>query len=177
MNRQIHWNEYMSRFQYKIQYVEGATNKVVDCLSRYYENNNADEFTPIQDYANADVHLDPEWDDLPSNRIAELHARMTQRSAQLSKDVQESRDQEASEMASHLLLVTPTPGAKDEDPTIAESHTNGPPLKARLEQDTPFLAAVQKGYGEDPLFRKVIESPTEFSTFVIRDKTIYTKNR
>ncbi|GBE77187.1 Transposon Ty3-G Gag-Pol polyprotein [Sparassis crispa] len=166
----------MSRFQYKIQYVEGATNKVADCLSRYYENDNADEFTPIQEYANTDAHLDPEWDDLPSNRIAELHAGTIQRSAQLPKDVQESRDQEASEMASHLPLITPTPGAKDEDPMIAELYTNGPPLKAHLEQDTPFLAAVQKGYGEDPLFRKIVESPTEFSTFVIWDKTIYTKN-
>ncbi|GBE77458.1 hypothetical protein SCP_0103330 [Sparassis crispa] len=152
MNRQIRWNEYMSRFQYKIQDVEGATNKVADCLSRYYENDNADEFAPIQDYVNADVHLDPEWDDLPSNCIAELRAGTIQRSAQLPKDVQESRDQEASEMASHLPLVTPALGAKDEDPTIAESRTNGPPLKAHLEQDTPFLAAVQKGYGEDPLF-------------------------
>ncbi|GBE89938.1 hypothetical protein SCP_1702640 [Sparassis crispa] len=109
--------------------------------------------------------------------IAELRVGIIQRSAQLPKDVQESRDQEASEMASHLPLVTPTPGAKDEDPTIAESRTNGPPLKAHLEQDTPFLATVQKGYGEDPLFRKVVESPMEFSTFIIRDKTIYTKNR
>ncbi|GBE83164.1 Transposon Ty3-G Gag-Pol polyprotein [Sparassis crispa] len=176
MNRQIRWNEYMSQFQYKIQYVEGATNKVVDCLLRYYENDNADEFAPIQYYANADARLDPEWDDLPSNRIAELCAGMIQCSAQLPKDVQESRGQEASEMASHLPLVTPTSGAKDEDLTIAESHTNRPPLKAHLEQDTPFLAAVQKGYGEDPLFRKVVESPTEFSAFVIRDKTIYTKN-
>ncbi|GBE87762.1 Transposon Ty3-G Gag-Pol polyprotein [Sparassis crispa] len=166
----------MSRFQYKIQYIEGATNKVADCLSRYYENDNADEFAPIQDYANADAHLDPEWDDLPSNHIAELCTGTIQCSAQLPKEVQESRDQEASEMASHLPLVMPTTGAKDEDPTIAESCTNGPPLKARLEQDTPFLAAVQKGYGEDPLFRKVVESPMEFSTFVIRDKTIYTKN-
>jgi hypothetical protein len=34
----ICWDKYLSHFKYKIMHVPGITNKVVDCLSCYYEN-------------------------------------------------------------------------------------------------------------------------------------------
>ncbi len=43
-NHQIHWIEYMARFDLKLQHVPGKENKVADCLSHYYENNNTDKF-------------------------------------------------------------------------------------------------------------------------------------
>ena len=73
-NRQIRWLEYMARFDYDVQHVPGRENKVADCLSRYYENDNADESHPIQDYVNADARLDPDWDDLTTRRVLELQA-------------------------------------------------------------------------------------------------------
>ena len=36
--RLICWDEYLSRFKYEIMHVPGVLNKVVNCLSRYYEN-------------------------------------------------------------------------------------------------------------------------------------------
>lgn len=41
-NRQIRWIEYMARFDYTLEHVAGKDNKVADCLSRYYENDNAE---------------------------------------------------------------------------------------------------------------------------------------
>ena len=73
--RRVHWLDYMSRFDYTVHHVPGKDNKVADCLSRYFKNNNADEFHLLQEYVNTDICLDPDWDHLPQTRIEELHAR------------------------------------------------------------------------------------------------------
>jgi len=53
--------------------VKGVKNKVADCLSRYYEMEGGkgvqDECV---DWANADMRLDPEGDDLPQDQLREL---------------------------------------------------------------------------------------------------------
>ena len=72
--RQERWSQYIQRFRHTIEYVKGIDNKVSDCLSRYFENDTWEDVTPRQDLVNADVHLDPDGDDLPSGRLAEVHA-------------------------------------------------------------------------------------------------------
>ncbi|KAF8553605.1 hypothetical protein OG21DRAFT_1373466, partial [Imleria badia] len=65
-SRQIHWIDYMSRFDVNIVpvYAKGSENRVVDCLSCYYENEEGDNAQDEEiDWANADVRLDPEGDD------------------------------------------------------------------------------------------------------------------
>jgi len=57
-------DEYLSHFKYKIMHVPGVTNKVVDCLSRYYENDRYDEIHESHHYVSADVQLDPNYEDL-----------------------------------------------------------------------------------------------------------------
>ena len=37
-SRQTRWWEYLSRFNFTIQHMDGDTNCVADCLSWYYEN-------------------------------------------------------------------------------------------------------------------------------------------
>jgi len=53
--------------------MKGVENKVANCLSRYYE---MEEGKGVQnecvDWANTDVRLDPEGDDLPQDRLREL---------------------------------------------------------------------------------------------------------
>ncbi|KAJ2972547.1 hypothetical protein NUW54_g12247 [Trametes sanguinea] len=70
--RLIRWDEFISKFQVEIEHVPGATNKVADCLSRYYENDHPDEIHPVQVYVNADVRLEPERSELTRLRQAEL---------------------------------------------------------------------------------------------------------
>jgi len=70
-SRQVHWMEFLARFDYDIMYVKGETNLVADTLSRYYESNNWDEMKDTPQYVNADARLDPEGEDLPWDRFKE----------------------------------------------------------------------------------------------------------
>ncbi|OBZ76509.1 Transposon Ty3-G Gag-Pol polyprotein [Grifola frondosa] len=161
---------------YDITYMEGTKNKVADCLSRYYENDNADDYMPIQDIANADVRLDPEWDDLPQNCVLELRAGHIISSQPLPQ-LQEARDLEAAEMAAAVHEERAVNTAGNNNPTLGESLANGPPLRPWMEKSMDFDKVVKGGYSKDPLFQKVLESPTQFTTFVVRDGMIYTKSR
>ena len=40
-----------------VVHVEGEANKVADCLSRYFENDGADDVHLIEEYVNADIRL------------------------------------------------------------------------------------------------------------------------
>ena len=46
-------------------HVEGAENKVADCLSHYYENDMAEDVHLQVIYMNADIRLNPKLDELP----------------------------------------------------------------------------------------------------------------
>jgi len=53
-------------------HVPGVTNKVADCLSRYYENDRYDEIHKSHHYVSADVRLDPNYEDLTDLRLQEI---------------------------------------------------------------------------------------------------------
>jgi len=72
-SQQIQWTDYLSRFNAEIIYVKGVENKVADCLSRYYEVEGGEGVqNECVDWANADMRLNPEGDDLPQDRLREL---------------------------------------------------------------------------------------------------------
>jgi hypothetical protein len=73
-SRQMHWMEYLSRFDYDIQYVKGSSNKVADSLSQYYQSDTEDDLHPQYDFVNVDSQLDPEGEDLLWNRLVEVRA-------------------------------------------------------------------------------------------------------
>ena len=64
-SRQTRWWEYLSRFNFTIQYVDGDTNRVADCLSRYYKNDGPDDYHPDHDFVSADAKLDPDGELIP----------------------------------------------------------------------------------------------------------------
>ena len=169
--RRVRWMEFLARFDYDPVHVPGTDNKVADCLSRYYQEDRADEFHPPTEYVNVDERLDPDWDMLPSNRIGELLAgRVTrqnpdgltpgERDAQRALKMRpEPRVAEAEEMAEAAAKeqTTRTPSTEPQQPrpgprTVADTQGNGPPLKPLLEQERGFLQAVRGGYQRDPLF-------------------------
>jgi len=55
----------MSRNGYRSGLVTGIDNVVADALLRYYKNEMEGKTIPVHDYVNADLHLDPEGNDLP----------------------------------------------------------------------------------------------------------------
>ena len=66
-------------------HVNGIDNKVVDCLSRYYENDMSDDNHSENTYVNVDIRLDPDGKLLPTDHYTELHAAATRRSKHLTE--------------------------------------------------------------------------------------------
>lgn len=111
---QIRWYEYLARFKYNIMYIPGKLNKVVDCLSRYHENDNYQDDIPDYDMVNTDMCLDPDGDDLPQSRLIEIRGgrilRRTRQRAErkarakgnpIPQDRMEARAVEAEQYAQH----------------------------------------------------------------------------
>ena len=199
-NRQIRWLEYMARFDYQLMHVPGKDNKVADCLSRYYENDNVDDLHPPQDYVNADVRLDPDWEDLKISRILELSAgRITRSNPQgldpKERDAQkelkmrvEPRTTEAEEMAqaaekSKNTTTSPpetpiVPSEGEEVPvTVWDALSTGPSIRETFNQDDSFMTCVKQNYIKDKIFSKILANPGHYKSFQIRDGYIYTVNR
>lgn len=62
----------MSCFHFDITYVKGEYNKVADCLSRYFESDSPGEEHTPGEYIQVDYQIDPECDDLPTQRTEEI---------------------------------------------------------------------------------------------------------
>src|SRR6267154_1933885 len=141
-NRQMRWMEYLSRFDFDIQYVKGIRNKVADSLSRYYQSDTWEDEHPPYDFVTADVQLDPEGEDLPWNRVVEIHAMETTPAPRSTlHEMTEDQEIQARDLAS-------TPGPRhpptnstegEADPTIFESLSNGPELRKYVEKANGFL--------------------------------------
>ncbi|KAJ3543853.1 hypothetical protein NM688_g5811 [Phlebia brevispora] len=197
--RQTRWMEYMSRFDYDIEYVKGETNKVADCLSRYYLNDADGEVHPYDDYVSIDVRLDPEGEDLPQDHLAEVRAMrigllpsdkplpqwtmvtrsMLKKAAALeaAASMLEDRHREAAELEAHAV-----PESKDQPPSKGEPMAMIPeedlmPLRERVEDDSLFLTSVREGYADDLLFSKILESANDHKAFTLKEGLIWTKNR
>ena len=183
-SRQIHWIDSMSRFDTEIIYAKGSENRVADCLSRYYEREEGDSASDEEiDWANTDVHLGPEGDDLPQDRWLKLKVITIEGepNPRKSKHLAEKRETcmlEAQEMASATEKNTEdTPRTNvEEDPTVFEStRTSQVPLM--LYRDQPgFLNAVCRGYKSELILAKVLAQPSHFPQFTKKDGLLYTKN-
>ena len=129
----MQWMEYLSQFNFDIQYVKGSSNKVADSLSQYYQLDTEDDIHPTYDFVHADSQLDPEGEDLPWNCVVELHA-MTTHSQGLSEATPE-RDMLANELTAPIPPPEPPerdPGDGD-NPTIFKALSTGPKLRKHVE--------------------------------------------
>ena len=155
----------MSRFDVTIVYVKGTENRVVDCLSRYYEDGGGEMALEENiEWANADARLDPEGDDLPHDRWQELrlsvmstrgkHPRQPEK---VLDEPREARRVEAEEMAAHAERSeedNPIESSKD-DPSLLESAGNSPDLPGQLQDNEGLQVAITVGYKTDPVLSKV----------------------
>jgi hypothetical protein len=148
-SRQTRWMEYLSRFDYHIQYVKGVHNKVADCLSRYYESDQPDEIHARESYVHVDERLDPDQDDLPMGP--------PQRFAAMRKKKPKKTRAKA----------TPT---KNVDAPLKDQT---PPLATILTTEPDFFTNIRGGYAKDPVFRKILDDPSQFANFKIEDGLIY----
>jgi hypothetical protein len=151
-------------------------------LSQYFQSDQLDEQHPTRDYVNTDVRLDPEGDDLPSRWIEEVRAlRVDKESGKAVplKGISESRVAEA-----ELLR---RPGGTDKvraanDALDLSLHdalktTVAKSTRPHVEGNSGLMESIREGYGTDKLFRKVMESPSNFGSFTIRNGFLYSKSR
>src|SRR6266481_5727187 len=88
-SRQTRWWEYLSRFNFTVKHVAGPTNRVADCLSRYYETDGPDEQHPAHEFVSVDAQLDPDGETLPAQRYVELRSAAARQSRRLAERVKQ----------------------------------------------------------------------------------------
>src|ERR1700720_4329675 len=120
----MRWMEYLSRFNYDIQYIKGTSNKVADSLSRYYQSDMDEDSHPSYNYITVDAQFDTEREDLPWIRMIEVRT-MNMHSRTLRENPEEC------DVITELLDLPIMNGKAsndaeelDKDPTIIESLSN-----------------------------------------------------
>ena len=136
------------------------------------------------DWANADLQLDPEGDDLPHDRWLEMKTITIEGkpNPEKSKRLVEKRETqilEAQEMASAAeRTAEEAPHTNvEEDLTVLESAGILREPLVEYGDQPEFFDAVRKGYKEEPLLGKVAAQPSHFPQFTERNGLLYTKYR
>ena len=125
---QVQWCEFLSCFNYTIMHVDGVDNKVVDCLSHYYENDMSDDTHLDNTYVNTDIWLDPDGKLLPTDCYMEIHAAVTRWSKCLAER-QESCHIEAEILnASDKKLLPSEDTSPSDDVTAIAAGSDGKSL-------------------------------------------------
>ena len=168
--------EYLSWFDYDIQYIKGTSNKGAGSLSRYYQSDMDEDNHLSYDYVTVDALLDPEGEDLPWIRMIEVRAMTRSRTLRESP---EERDIITENLDSPIMNGKASNDANesDEDPTIIESLSHGPELRLHVEKTADFIENVKRRYHHDRLFSKIVTEISRHSAFSLRDGLLYTTNR
>jgi hypothetical protein len=167
--RLIRWDEYLLRFDFEIEHVEGIQNKVADCLSRLYENDTPEDLYDAHDYVSADIRLDPEMEDMTRLRTAEL---LQEDPVLLARHPIEDRVIEAQELHSHAEKMA-NEGHDVSTISLEESIASGPELRVRSEGDTSFEDDLRTTYSQDPFFPKILSQVSAYSQFELVDGLLY----
>ena len=156
----------------------------MDCLSRYYEDGGGESVSKGDiDWANADVGLDPEGDDLPHDRWQELClGTMRAKGNTLMGKLTEQKEAcriEAEEMATNAERSKGNDPSENlgDDPSLLESVGSSPNLPNYMQVKPGLECAISTGYREDSVLLRVLAKPEHYSTFKVRDNLMYTTNR
>src|SRR6266481_700406 len=174
--RQTRWWEYISRFNFTIQHMDGVTNRVADCLSRYYETDGPDDHHQEHEFVSADSQLDLDGELLPIWWYVELCTAAARRSRRLAERV-EQRVLDSDAMNDDVGTMLDEVPAPDDEPIAFTSGANGQSLRAHVERDINLARLVRRYYREDPVFSKVLSQPGAHRCFGIRDKLIWMKGQ
>jgi hypothetical protein len=156
--RQSRWSEYISRFDFKISYIDGQLNKVADCLSRYYQQDTPTTTCHLEEYIDADARLDKDGDDLPQD--LSLWVGATQTPATLRRipaPDEEIRTAEASEL----------------DVPAIKSVANNTDLFTHTFETHDILDSMRASYLSDKLFKPVMENISHYPWFSLRDNKLW----
>ena len=158
-------------------HVDGMDNKVVDCLSCYYENNTSVDNHSENTYVNVDIRLDPDGELLPTDCYTELHAAVTRRSKHLAKQ------QESHHIEAEILNAGDKNSLPSEDTSLTDDVTaiaagnDGKSLWTHVEETMDLQAIVKNTYCKDMICAKIITQPDAHPRVGIQEGLIWTKNQ
>ena len=194
-NCQRRWMDYLSCFNFNITYIKGKNNKVVDCLSRYFEDDRSANLYEYYKYVDADKRIDPEGEDLPNGCIDEIQNKMVGLKLiqdivpRCSKWLQEKK--EDWELEAQLMKDAQLEQPKAIEAILdswmheeGEDITLGDSLFKRREEapkhhmaDNKFLMKIKRGYSKDPILSLVIDKPGNYSKiFKLKDNVLWRMN-
>src|SRR6266481_3859430 len=174
-SRQTRWWEYISRFNFTIQHVDGTLNRVADCLSHYYKSDYPDDKHPDHEFVSANTRLDLDAELLPVQRYVELRSVVARRSRRLAEQVEQCVLD--SNQMNNGTSDNISESSNDDSLLAIESGMDGHSLWINVERNVDLAHIVRKHYHEDTVFAKVLECPKAHPHFGIRGKLIWTKSQ
>ncbi|KAG6881238.1 hypothetical protein C0995_002533, partial [Termitomyces sp. Mi166 len=135
----------------------GELNKVVDCLSRYFESDTAEDMHNVYDYVQADKWIDPEGEDLPLHRFHKIvEKRVEIRAMQAQELCRSKRLKEQKELwdleAQQMVEATKIPNKRIESLSHDDNSSLAQVLKKRTESSTT---------NDDPAVTQVLATGTK----------------
>jgi hypothetical protein len=177
--RETRWADYLARFNFDIVHIPGDQNRVADCLSRYYSNDNVKTPRKQQEYVTIDLRLDPEGEDLPGDRRSELH-HLRINAARRRRELNDARSERAFEAqeledAVHQDQLRTGPSGPDNlvDPEAQNSEAGGVDLPDYMSRYSAFSELLQSSYIKNPIFSRVLKDPSHHSSFTVDNGLIY----
>ena len=147
-------------------YLKGDKNKVTDSLTCYFSSDMPGESHTLVTYVNADSRLDPDTDDLPIARRAELitmHVGIVPPETELIK----SSDQVEERELLYKELLTNAEARDKPDPSLN--------FKDRALQAA--LKHFNDAYKSDKFFAEILKNNSHYEQFYIQKDLIWTTNR
>ena len=149
--RRQRWQHYLDRFVHELIWVEGETNKVADCLSRYFlSDERSMDLLPYEDLVNADIRLDKDGDDLPIDRRLEHQAQLKLGSIPNTVHIN----------ATHITKAK-KPRHRGGTRTVKEVVAPADSLNELFKGNHKFIEDVKNGYKDHRFFKDIVDNINE----------------
>jgi hypothetical protein len=192
-SRQHRWIDILSEFDFEIEYIPGDTNGFADALSRIYSDETpgiaraSSEFVDDKDELKTyqSVRVQPVY---VETYLLSLMNAETRRSSRIAgkpvRNYKETKDRKPKGVAGSDATAVSAGGERTDEPAMKQK---GDGQEARPTPHRPenhllevssdlgvsFPECLKDRYPEDPFFKPIIDNPSEFTNFRVRDGFVF----